>query len=303
MATDVTLARYKRRPGQQLTEGERKAVAAYDGRYLAGKVSVHASPGFLFPQYLRTYIVNVYQKAMSTLEIYLRHAADPGRVLTADTLEAEGYSRSYAHVLLHRLASEGAAERLGPGRVRLVRPGAKLNVMPGLEPWKKSLNKRFKTKATGFSVLPRRYSGPRPEEFLVPPSKLHAATKYLRGHYPALQVVEAKFVAGDQTVCLYPARVRGKQASVEEALLHVYRHAPREQFVLALQAVLMKRTHLNWRAWRDAKEWPELAGVFQALNKRLEKPVFPQFQKTALPDLSYAQLDTLAQVFTARGQQ
>ena len=64
----------------------------------------------------------------------------------------------------------------------------------------------------------------------------------------------------------------------------------------------MKGTHLNWRAWRDAKEWPELAGVFQALNKRLEKPVFPQFQKTGLPDLSYAQLDTLAQVFTARAK-
>jgi hypothetical protein len=185
--------------------------------------------------------------------------------------------------------------------VRLVKPGAKGSNMKELEPWKRSLSKQFKTKATGFSVLPRRYSGPRPDEFLVPPSKLRDATQYLRARFPALHVVEAKFEAGDKTVCLYPARVRGKKASVEEALLHVYRNAPRDHFVLALQAVLMTQKTLNWRVWRDAKEWPELAGVFEALNKRLNKAVFPHFQKTELPDLSYAQLDTLAQAFTARG--
>ncbi len=173
--------------------------------------------------------------------------------------------------------------------------------MQSVAPWKKSLNKKFKTKATGFSVLPRRYSGPRPEEFLVPPTKLRAAHEYLASHYPRLQVVENQFKAADETVCLYPAKVRGAKASTEEALLHVYRHASRDQFVLALQAVLMKDSHLNWRVWRDQKEWPELAGIFEALNERMAKPAFPHFQKADLPDLTYNQLDSLAQAFTARG--
>jgi hypothetical protein len=44
MPTDVTLARYKRRLGQELTDDERKAVREYDARYAGGKVSVHAYP-------------------------------------------------------------------------------------------------------------------------------------------------------------------------------------------------------------------------------------------------------------------
>lgn len=44
MPTDVTLARYKRRLGQELTEEERQAVREYDAKYAGGKVSVHASP-------------------------------------------------------------------------------------------------------------------------------------------------------------------------------------------------------------------------------------------------------------------
>jgi hypothetical protein len=240
-------------------------------------------------------------EAMTMLSLYLRHASKPDRLLMVEDLEAEGYSRPYAHVLLHRLLKEGAAERLGPGQVRLLKPGGKSMPQTPQEPWKLSLRKHFKTKETGFSVLPRRYSGPKPDEVVVPPTKLHDAGDYLRAHYPWLRVVEDRFVAGDKTVCLYPGRVRGDHASVEEALLHVYRHAPRDQFVLALQAVLMKTTHLHWRAWRDAKEWPELAGVFEALNARLGRTEFPRFRDAELPDLSYSQLDTLAQVFSARG--
>lgn len=224
-------------------------------------------------------------------------------MLSADDLEDRGYSRAYAHVLLHRLREDGAAVKAGPGRVRLLRPG---EAPPGgprkaEPPWKRTLTRRFKAKATGFSVLPKRYKASRPEEFVLPPGQVAPAARMLRRNYPDLRVHEDRFRSEQNAVCLYRGRVRGEKARLEEALVHVYRHAPRQDFALALQAVLMNRDELDWGWLRRQPEWPELAGVFVAVNDLAGRKVFPAFRTAEPPDLSYAQLGTVAQPFTARG--
>lgn len=161
--------------------------------------------------------------------------------------------------------------------------------------------RRFKAKPTGFSVLPKRYKVPQPEEFLLPPSQVERAAHLLERNFPQLRVRTNEFLSGEHVVCLYAARVRGAEASLDEALLHVYRHAPRDDFALALQALLMDRTALNWDWLRRQPEWPELAGVFVAVNEQAGRKVFPEFRSAAPPDLSYLQLETVGQPFTARG--
>ncbi len=238
---------------------------------------------------------------MTLLAVYRDHLGLPGRLLTVEQLESEGFTRDYARVLLHRLCKQGAAMPAGASRVRLLAPGQHT---PGLAPsdsWKRVLAQRFGAKQTGFSVLPKRYPVPRPDEFLVPRSKLAAAVEMLHLKYPKLKVSVDKYQSGKDTVCLYPARVRGQTATPEEALMHVYRHAPREDFTLALQALLMVNPKLHWSRLRTQKEWPELAGVFVAVNAQAGHKVFPAFRTAEPPDLTYNQLGTVAQAFTARG--
>lgn len=236
---------------------------------------------------------------MSLLEVYRSHLAKPGRILSVDALEKEGYSRDYARVMLHRLRMQGAAVAAGPNQVKLLRPGEKAPT--GSQDWSLSFAKHFKAKRTGFSVLPKRYLVSKPLEFVVPPSKVVKATQSLHKEHPELTVSVGQFRPGKDTVCLYPGRVRGAEASLEEALLHVYRHASREDFAVALQAVLMQSTKLNWNRLRDKPEWRELAGVFVYVNEQAGHKVFPSFRTADPPDLTYTQLATVAQAFTARG--
>ncbi len=73
------------------------------------------------------------------------------------------------------------------------------------------------------------------------------------------------------------------------------------QHTLALQALLMVNPKLHWSRLRTQKEWPELAGVFVAVNAQAGHKVFPAFRTAEPPDLTYNQLGTVAQAFTARG--
>lgn len=122
----------------------------------------------------------------------------------------------------------------------------------------------------------------------------------LRDTHPDLRVYVNEYHAED-AVCLYGGRVRGRKAATEEALLHVYRNAPRQDFALALQSVLMDDSDLNWDQLRRQPEWDELAAVFVAVNDRVDPPPFPAFQTDEAPDLSLDELDTVAQAFNARG--
>lgn len=235
------------------------------------------------------------------LELYREFGARPGRELTVEELEAQGYSRNNAHAILSRFRSSGLAEDVGPGRIRLLLPDeAQANEEKPHDPLVEEL-KQMGAKATGFSVLPQRYPGPRPLEFMVPPGEVAEAWNHLIEHRPDRRVVTNRYVADDDAVCLYPGRVRGDEARLEEALVHVYRNAPGDTFALALQAVLHHETELNWDWLRRREEWPELAGIFVTLNDMAGSEVFPNFRKTQPPRISFEALETAAQPLVARG--
>lgn len=238
----------------------------------------------------------------STLEVYREFVSTPDRQVSVRDLEKRGLSRGHARVMLSRLRKEGAAESVAPGRVRLLAPGEAKPKQPHEGPLVRELARRG-AKPTGFSVLPRRYPGPRPEEFLVRPGGASSVADYVRRRHPGLRVRVGSYEPGERTVCLYPARVRGDKATVEEALVHVFRHAPRAEFALALQTVLQETTDLNWRWLQTQPEWPELAGVFVAINDLAGRRVFPEFRNAEPPSLSYDELETAAQPVVARESQ
>lgn len=236
---------------------------------------------------------------VSTLEVYREFVAKPDREVKVDELERRGLSRGHAHTLLWRLVQEGAGERTGVGRVRLFAPGEAKPPPRKDDPLVRELATRG-AKPTGFTVLPRRYPGPRPKEFLVRSGKTHEMARHVMALHPELRVVVGRYEPDDRTVCLYPARVQGEAASVEEALVHVFRHAPRSEFALALQAVLQETTELNWPWLRRQPEWRELAGVFVAVNDIAGRRVFPEFKNVEPPSLTYDELETVAQPIVAR---
>lgn len=238
------------------------------------------------------------------LELYREFGSRPERTLSLADLEARGYSRNNAHVILSRFRSSGLAESTGPGLIRLLLPGEAQRVADReaqpRDPLVQQLQ-RMGAKATGFSVLPRRYPGPRPLEFILPTGKIPKIQAYLAEHHPERRVLVDAYEADDDAVCLYPGRVREEEARLEEALVHVYRHAPSETFALALQAVLQETTDLDWPWLRRRDEWPELAGIFVTLNRMAGRDVFPRFRRTEPPHLSYDALETIAQPLVARG--
>lgn len=235
------------------------------------------------------------------LELYREFGARPERELTVEELEARGHSRTNAHAILSRFRSSGLAEDIGPGRIRLLLPGeAQVREEQAQDPLVEELQ-RMGAKATGFSVLPQRYPGPRPLEFILPPGKVAEVWEHLVEHRPDRRVAINRYVADDDIVCLYPGRVRGDEARLEEALVHVYRNAPGDTFALALQVVLHHETELNWGWLRRRDEWPELAGIFVALNDIAGANVFPNFRKTEPPRISFDALETAAQPLVARG--
>jgi hypothetical protein len=236
----------------------------------------------------------------SLLEVYRDYARKPGRRLSTADLRRDGFSPAHARVTLHRLRSAGMAQPAGPGAVRLLLPDqARPPPAPTAPPWERRLL-ATPAKATGFAVLPQRDPAARPKEFVVPSSKAAQAARQLRQAHTDLRVYVDEYHAED-AVCLYPGPVRGRRATTEDALVHVYRHAPRADFALALQAVLMEKKQLNWGWLRRQPEWDELAGVFVAVNELAGHRVFPAFRAAEPPDLTYAELQTVAQPFTARG--
>lgn len=238
---------------------------------------------------------------MSTmLELYREFGARPERMLSVDDLEARGYSRNNAHAILSRFRSSGLAESQSPGRIRLLLPSEAQRKTQPRDPVIEQLQ-RMGAKATGFSVIPRRYPGPRPLEFILPSGKIPKTQAYLEEHHPERKVVLESYEADDDAVCLYHGRVREEEARLEEALVHVYRHAPADAFALALQAILQQTTDLDWAWLRRREEWPELAGIFVTLNSMTGRDVFPRFRKTEPPTLSYDALETAAQPLVARG--
>lgn len=236
----------------------------------------------------------------TTLDIYREFASRPDRALTLADLEARGYRRNHAHVILSRLRASGLAEAQGRSRVRLLHPGEARRPAEPPEPLVKELARQG-AKATGFTVLPRRYPAPRPLEFVVPPGKAREVAASVARHHPERSVVVDAYEPSERAVCIYRGRVRGREARLEEALLHVFRHAPGADFALALQAVLHHTTTLDWRWLRRQPEWPELAGIFAALNSIAGRPVFPHFRSAVPPSLSYDALETAAQPLIARG--
>lgn len=234
---------------------------------------------------------------VSTLEVY-REFVSRGEV-KADELERRGLSRGHAHTLLWRLVQEGAGERAGVGRVRLFATGEARPPARKMDPVVREIKARG-AKPTGFSVLPRRYPGARPREFVVRSGKTDELAAHIRVTHPGLRVRVGEYEADERVVCLYPARVQGDEASVEEALVHVFRHASRSEFALALQAVLQETTKLNWSWLRREPEWRELAGVFVAVNDIAGRRVFPEFKNVEPPSLTYDELETIAQPVIAR---
>lgn len=234
------------------------------------------------------------------LEVYREFASRPDRRLTVADLEARGYRRNHAHVILTRLRASGLAEPIGKGRVRLLQPGEARPPKSPRDILAAELE-RMGAKATGFSVLPRRYPAPRPTEFIVPSGKVQSVAETVRRRHPERRVVVNAYEPSDRTVCIYRGPVRGRVARLEEALLHVYRHAPEADFALALQAVLQQTTHLDWRWLRRQDEWPQLAGIFMAVNGIAGRDVFPRFHAAEPPRMSYDALEAIAQPFVARG--
>ncbi|MFA5862765.1 MAG: hypothetical protein WDA16_13825 [Candidatus Thermoplasmatota archaeon] len=237
---------------------------------------------------------------VSTLEVYREFVTSPNREVSVGDLQARGLTRNHAHAMLTRLTQDGAAERIGAGRVRLFPLGESVPVLRKDDPIVRELKAKG-AKATGFTVLPRRYPGPRPKEFLVRSGKTARIAEYLHSHHPELRVRVGSYEADEHVVCLYPTRVRGKTASVEEALVHIFRHAPRSDFALALQGAIQTSTKFNWPWFRRQPEWRELAGVFVALNDLAGRHVFPQFANTDPPSLSFDDLEVAAQPLIARG--
>lgn len=236
------------------------------------------------------------------LELYREFGSHPERELTVDALEARGYSRNNAHAILSRFRESGLAESISPGRIRLLLPNEAQQRTEGQkrDPLIEELQ-REGAKATGFSVLPQRYPGPRPLEFVVPPGKVDEFHEHLNHHHPDRHVVVNRYEPDEDAVCLYPGRVRGDEASLEEALVHVYRHAPGEAFALALQSVLHHEIELNWSWLRRQDEWLELAGIFAAIDSMTGRDVFPNFRETEPPRISFDALETAAQPLIARG--
>lgn len=237
---------------------------------------------------------------MESLRVYRDHVNANGGILSVETLVREGLTRNHAQVVLHRLRKGGHAIAMGHNQVRLLKPGEPRPAATVAE-WTAILETRFRAKPTGHSVLAKRYLVGKPTEFVLPRSKLKAAAENLRRTHSELRVAVDEFQPGANTVCLWPGKVRGDQASTEDALVHLYRHAPREEFALALQATLMAGTELNWTRLRRKPEWHELAGIFVFVNEKAGRKVFPAFRSTEAPDLSLNQLLTIAQPFTARG--
>lgn len=235
------------------------------------------------------------------LELYREFGALPGRTVTVDDLESRGYARNQAHVILTRFRDSGLAESLSPGRIRLLLPSEAQTPKRPRDPLVNELQRRS-AKATGFSVLPRRYPGPRPLEFILPSGRIPGVVEYLSEHHSdRRRVTVDEYARDDAAVCLYHGRVQGKEARLEEALLHVYRHAPPEDFALALQAVLHETIDLDWAWLRRQDEWAELAGIFVTLNQMADRQVFPKFRSATPPRLSYDALETIAQPLVARG--
>ena len=234
------------------------------------------------------------------LEIYRDFASRPDRQLTVADLEARGYRRNHAHAILTRLRASGLAEPQGQGRVRLLQPGEARPPKSPREMLAKELE-RLGAKATGFTVLPRRYPAPRPHEFVAPSGKVQSIVDAVQRRHPEQRVVVDAYEPSDRAVCIYHGPVRGREAKVEEALLHVFRHAPEADFALALQAVLQQTTDLDWHWLRRQHEWPQLAGIFTAVNGMVGKDVFPRFRSAEPPSLSYDAIETIAQPFVARG--
>lgn len=234
------------------------------------------------------------------LEVYRDFARLPERTLSTDDLRRLGYSPSNAQVTLHRLRESGLAESTEPGKVRLLLPTEVSQPSSPTQPKWERLVLAAPGKKTGFSVLPQRYPGPRPNEYVVPPGRVQGVADRLRRTYPDLRVFVDEYHADDAAVCLYSGKVRGREATPEEALLHVYDHAPRADFALALQSLLMANPTLNWDWLRRQDDWNEVAAVFNALSERVESAPFPHFRTDELPDLTLDELDTVAQAFTAR---
>lgn len=235
----------------------------------------------------------------SVLEVYREFASSPERKLSVQTLQARGMSANNAYVMLSRLRSAGLAVSEGKGRVKLLLPTEVAPPKEREDPVVRELTRRG-AKATGFTVLPQRYPGPRPREFVVPPSKTKELAQFVETRHAGVTAT-TEYRRDEHAVCLYPGRVRGDKATTEEALLHVYRHAPKRDFALALQAVLMETTKLNWHWMRRQPEWKEIAGIFAAVNSIAERHVFPNFRDAQLPALSFDELETIAQAVTARG--
>lgn len=236
----------------------------------------------------------------SMLEIYRDFASRPDKRLTVADLEARGYRRNHAHAILTRLRASGLAEPHGRGCVRLLQPSEARPAKSPREMLAKELG-RLGAKATGFTVLPRRYPTARPHEFVVPSGKVQSIVATLKRRHPGQEFVVDAYEPSERTICIYHGPVRGREAKLEEALLHVYRHAPEADFALALQAVLQQTTDLDWRWLRRQHEWPQLAGIFTAVNGIVGRDVFPRFRAAEPPRLSYDALETIAQPFVARG--
>lgn len=237
---------------------------------------------------------------VTALEVYREFAAQPRQEVSVQALEQRGMSRGQAQTMLWRLVHDGAGERSGVNRVRLFAPGESKPAQLREDPIVRELRAQG-AKPTGFTVLPRRYPGARPKEFLVRSGKVAEVAARVQSMHPELHVLINSYEANDSSVCLYADRVQGEKASFEEALVHVFRHAPRPEFALALQAVLQETTKLNWTWLRRQPEWGELAGVFVAVNELAGRRVFPEFRKAQPPSLSYDELETIAQPVIARG--
>lgn len=235
----------------------------------------------------------------SVLEVYRDFASSPERQLSVEDLTARGVTRNNAHVMLSRLRSSGLAVSVGKGKVRLLLPTESPPPKEREDPVVREVTQQG-GKATGFSVLPQRYPGPRPREFVVPPGKAGKLAEFVKQHHAGV-VVTSEYRPDERAVCLYAGKVRGKRATTEEALMHVFRHAPTRDFALALQAVLLETTTLNWHWLRRQPEWKEIAGIFAAVNSITERDVFPRFRDAELPRLSFDEIETIAQAVTARG--
>lgn len=117
------------------------------------------------------------------LELYREFGARPERRLTVEDLQARGYSRNNAHAILSRFRSSDLAESQGPGRIKLLLPTEAEARERAIDPLIEELQ-RMGAKATGFSILPRRYPGPRPLEFILPTGQIPEIQAHIEAHHP-----------------------------------------------------------------------------------------------------------------------